>query len=45
VDNFLREWGEGHQEELFLSLGKDEDGEIECLSSKGIKEMIRKEGR
>jgi hypothetical protein len=32
VDNFLTEWKEGRQEELFLSLGKDKDGDIEYLS-------------
>ena len=27
VDNFLKEWKEGRQEQLFLPLGKDKGGE------------------
>ena len=27
VDNFLKEWKEGRQEQLFLPLGKDKAGE------------------
>jgi predicted transcriptional regulator len=27
VDNFLEEWREGRQEQLFLPLGKDKGGE------------------